>query len=206
MGITTVGSVELLQRPSKRVTSSASVVTHKPACTSCAPRGETCRGQVGRTCTRCARLKIKCSKSSGRSKVPRADGDEVGTDKKGKGKAPGTCGSSSLVHSLNLFTARPIRVPRETASGSNDPIVLDDSDLEEEEETPKKAAWPKAQPTVPISGPVHEAGVRAVKRLEAKILKNQARIKACEADMADMSADVAGQNVELAAIKAALGM
>ncbi|KAG6377657.1 hypothetical protein JVT61DRAFT_14422 [Boletus reticuloceps] len=176
-------------RPSQRITSGASLVTHKPACTSCAPRGETCQGQVGQTCTRCTRLKIKCSKSSRRSKVQRTDGDEVETDKKGKGKVP----------------AHPTRTPRETASGSNDLIVLDDSDLEEEE-TLKKVPQVKVQPTVPTSGPVYEAGVRAVKRLEAKILSNQARIKACEADMADMSADVAGQSVELAAIKAALGM
>ncbi|KAF8136188.1 hypothetical protein EV363DRAFT_1446605 [Boletus edulis] len=99
----------------------------------------------------------------------------------------------------------PTRAPRETASGSNDPIVLDNSDLEEEE-MPKKATQAKAQPSVPTSGPVYEVGVHAVKRLEAKILKNQARIKACEADMVDMSADVTGQSVELAAIKAALGM
>ncbi|KAG6370341.1 hypothetical protein JVT61DRAFT_12148 [Boletus reticuloceps] len=117
------------------------------------------------------------------------DGDEVETDKKGKGKAP----------------ARPTRTPHETASGSNDLIVLDDSDLEEAE-TPKKVPWAKAQPTVPTSGPVYEACVCAVKRLEAKILSNQMQIKACEADMADMSADIAGQSVELVAIKAALGM
>ncbi|KAF8422166.1 hypothetical protein L210DRAFT_3510013 [Boletus edulis BED1] len=118
-------------------------------------------------------------------KVPckKAAEDEAATDKKGKGKV----------------AARPTRVRQEV----EDPIELVDT---EEEEPPKKVPQMKTQPKAQVTDPVHDAGVRAVKRLEAKILKNQARMKAAEADMVDMGAEVDSQRVELDAIKKALGM
>ncbi|KAF8428470.1 hypothetical protein L210DRAFT_3508739 [Boletus edulis BED1] len=128
-------------------------------------------------------LKIKCDKSPGRTRAQKAAEDEAATDKKGKGKV----------------AARPTRVRQEV----EDPIELIDM---EEEEPPKKVPRMKTQPKAQVTDPVHDAGVRAVKRFEAKILKNQARMKAAEADMADMGAEVDSQRVELDAIKRALGM
>ncbi|KAF8447288.1 hypothetical protein L210DRAFT_3501016 [Boletus edulis BED1] len=170
-------------RPVKKTSGSPPTVTHKVPCKACAGRSETCRGPEGRTCFVCTRLKIKCDKSPGRTRAQKAAEDEAATDKKGKGKV----------------AARPTRVRQEV----EDPIELVDT---EEEELPKKVPRTKTQPKAQVTDPVHDAGVRAVKRLEAKILKNQARMKAAEADMADMGAEVDSQRVELDAIKKALGI
>ncbi|KAF8431754.1 hypothetical protein L210DRAFT_3650814 [Boletus edulis BED1] len=170
-------------RPVKKTSGSPPTVTHKVPCKACAGRSETCRGPEGRTCFVCTRLKIKCDKSPGRTRAQKAAEDEAATDKKGKGKV----------------AARPTRVRQEV----EDPIELVDT---EEEELPKKVPRTKTQPKAQVTDPVHDVGVRAVKRLEAKILKNQARMKAAEADMADMGAEVDSQRVELDAIKKALGI
>ncbi|KAG6372384.1 hypothetical protein JVT61DRAFT_7843 [Boletus reticuloceps] len=99
-------------RFSKRITSGSAIITHELACKRHAVQNKTCKGQDGHTCTQCARLKIKCSKLSRRSTVQRMDGGEVEMDKKGKGKLP----------------ACSTRTRHKVASGSNDPIVLDDLD------------------------------------------------------------------------------
>ncbi|KAF8435936.1 hypothetical protein L210DRAFT_3648168 [Boletus edulis BED1] len=138
---------------------------------------------IGRTCFVCAKLKIKCNKSPGRTRAQKAAEEEIVADRKGKGNA----------------AARPTRVRREV----EDPIELVDT---EEEEHQKKVPRTKTQPKEQVAASIQDTGVRAVKRLEAKILKNQARMKASEAEMADMGAEVESQRVELDAIKRALGM
>ncbi|KAF8449174.1 hypothetical protein L210DRAFT_3640762 [Boletus edulis BED1] len=170
-------------RPVKKTTGGPPIVTHKTRCKACADRSEPCRGPEGRTCFVCAKLKIKCNKSPGRTRAQKAAEEEIVADRKGKGNA----------------AARPTRVRREV----EDPIELVDT---EEEEHQKKVPRTKTQPKEQVAASIQDAGVRAVKRLEAKILKNQARMKASEAEMADMGAEVESQRVELDAIKRALGM
>ncbi|KAF8427138.1 hypothetical protein L210DRAFT_3508986 [Boletus edulis BED1] len=161
-------------------------------------------------------LKIKCNKSPGRTRAQKAAEEEGVADRKGKGNV----------------AARPTRVRREV----EEPIELINTDEEETPKKVSRAKHAisaiihKAisisvcqftSDISPISPPihsglfpdaeqvadqVHDAGVRAVKRLEAKILKNQARMKAAEADMVEMGAEVDSQCVELDAIKRALGM
>ncbi|KAF8426152.1 hypothetical protein L210DRAFT_3653008 [Boletus edulis BED1] len=170
-------------RPVKKTTGGPPIVTHKTRCKACADRSEPCRGPEGRTCFVCAKLKIKCNKSPGRTRAQKAAEEEIVADRKGKGNA----------------AARPTRVRREV----EDPIELVDT---EEEEHQKKVPRTKTQPKEQVAASIQDTGVRAVKRLEAKILKNQARMKASEAEMADMGAEVESQRVELDAIKRALGM
>ncbi|KAF8439487.1 hypothetical protein L210DRAFT_3646281 [Boletus edulis BED1] len=170
-------------RPVKKTTSGLPIVTHKTRCKACTDRSELCRGPKGRTCFVCAKLKIKCNKSPGRTRAQKATEEEGVADRKGKGNV----------------AARPTCVRREV----EEPIELVDTD---EEETLKKVSRAKVQPTEQVADQVHDVGVRAVKRLEAKILKNQARMKAAEADMAEMGAEVDSQRVELDVIKRALGM
>ncbi|KAG6372726.1 hypothetical protein JVT61DRAFT_7500 [Boletus reticuloceps] len=174
----------------KKSTGGPSVMTHKAPCKVCMDRSETCRGPKGRMCFVCSKLKIKCGKSAGRPrKVQKVEEEEVVMDRKGKGKGK--------------VPARAARVRRE----AEEPIVLVDTD-EEQEKTLKKVPGTKTPVAqgLPVTVQVRDAGVCAVKRLEAKILSNQARIKASEAEMAEMAAEVAGQNIELDAIKRALGM
>ncbi|KAF8417001.1 hypothetical protein L210DRAFT_3511569 [Boletus edulis BED1] len=159
------------------------IVTHKTWCKVCVDQSEPCRGPEGRTCFVCVKLKIKCNKSPGRTRAQKAAEEEGVADRKGKGNV----------------AARPTRVRREV----EEPIELVDMD---EEETPKKVSRAKVQPTEQVADQVHDAGVWAVKRLEAKILKNQARIKVAEADMVEMGAEVDSQRIELDAIKRVLGM
>ncbi|KAG6379846.1 hypothetical protein JVT61DRAFT_10406 [Boletus reticuloceps] len=168
-------------RPVKKSTGGPSVVTHKAPCKACMDRSEMCWGPEGCTCFMCSKLKIKCGKLAGcPRKIQKVKEEEVMTDRKGKGKGKAP--------------ARAAHVRRE----AEEPIVLVDTDEEQEKTLVAQG--------LPVTVQVRDAGVRAVKRLEVKILSNQARIKASEAEMAEMAAEVAGQNVELDAIKRALGM